>query len=228
VTGTQKTRWARIEIKRIASVGLDDTTSLLEADLSRLAALSHPHRQRQFIAGRALARRLICSLGDDQTVPMPIEVDAVGKPFLPRWPALHLSISHSGDWIACAVANVPIGLDIERINPTRSTGDLIEQVCSKEEQSLFESLSPDRRDRLFTELWTVKEAWLKRRGVSLDIGLMRDIRWKAAAATSGNCASWITSDSLAVTVLGPPAESFEDLPHELRSVTCTTRQVEEA
>ena len=190
--------------------------------------MSHPNRRRQFIAGRALAQRLIHSLGEDPAPPIPIEVDAAGKPFLPSWRALHLSISHSGDWVACAVASVPVGLDIEPINPRHSTEDLIEQVCSKEERILFESLSADGRDRLFAELWTVKEAWLKRRGASLDISLMRDVRWTAVAATSGNCASWITSDSLAVTVLGPPPGSFGDVPHELRSVPCTARQVEQA
>ena len=226
MTGQQQRHLACIRLERIDVAGLDDTSLLGESDRTLLAGMSHPNRRRQFVAGRALAQALICSLGHQATRPTPIETSAAGKPYLPLWPELHLSISHSGEWVACAIASVPIGLDIERIDARRSTGQLIEQVCSKEEQRSFQSLSCDRRDRLFAELWTLKEAWLKRQGVSLDISLMRAIRWKLVTAADGNCASWITSACLAVTVLGPPAASFLDVPVALRSVPCTIRQIE--
>ena len=35
-----------------------------------------------------------------------------GKPYLRLHPELFFNISHSGEWIACALGNVPVGIDI--------------------------------------------------------------------------------------------------------------------
>jgi 4'-phosphopantetheinyl transferase len=155
-------------------------------------------------------------------------VSASGKPYLADRPDLHVSISHSGDWVACAVAGVPVGVDIERIDRRRATSELIEEVCSDEEQRLIRRLPPTRRESFFTELWTLKEAWLKRHGAPLDVARMRAIKWSAVKAPQGNCASWITSAALAVSVSGPGVSSFSsETPELLSFAACTTRQVED-
>ncbi len=36
-----------------------------------------------------------------------------GKPYLRLHPELFFNISHSGEWIACVLGNVPVGIDIQ-------------------------------------------------------------------------------------------------------------------
>jgi 4'-phosphopantetheinyl transferase len=229
LTKQQPLQFARVWLARIETEGLDDTSLLSPVELARLASMSHAKRRRQFIAGRVLAKKLIAAMSGDGAERAVIDVSATGKPYLADRPDLHFSISHSGHWVACVVASVAVGLDIERIDSKRSTRELIEEVCSKEEQRLLATLPGDRRDQLFTEFWTLKEAWQKRQGRTLDVERMRAIKWRTAAPPEGNCVSWMTDDALAISVVGPSARSLLGHPASSLAVAhCTLRQVEDA
>src|SRR6266508_3965788 len=43
--------------------------------------------------------------------------DSRGRPFLPGAPRTHLSLAHAGEWAACAVGRLPVGVDVEREIP---------------------------------------------------------------------------------------------------------------
>lgn len=75
----------------------------------------------------------------------------------------HFSISHCKQAIAVAVADTPIGIDIETLrHPSKS---LIEKTMSEQEQKLIAAaVSPDA---MFTALWTQKEAVLKCKGTGI-------------------------------------------------------------
>ena len=75
----------------------------------------------------------------------------------------HFSISHCKQAIAVAVADTPIGIDIETLrHPSES---LIEKTMSAQEQKLIAAaVSPDA---MFTALWTKKEAVLKCKGTGI-------------------------------------------------------------
>ena len=75
----------------------------------------------------------------------------------------HFSISHCKQAIAVAVADTPIGIDIETLrHPSES---LIEKTMSEQEQKLIAAaVSPDA---MFTALWTKKEAVLKCKGTGI-------------------------------------------------------------
>ncbi len=38
-----------------------------------------------------------------------------GKPYLIKYPTFHYSLSHSGEWVACAVDTKSVGIDIQEI-----------------------------------------------------------------------------------------------------------------
>lgn len=44
-----------------------------------------------------------------------IEVDELGKPFFPDHPDTHFSLSHTAGAAAAALADTPVGVDIERV-----------------------------------------------------------------------------------------------------------------
>lgn len=83
-----------------------------------------------------------------------------GKPYLPHHPQVHFSISHCKEVVACAVADVPVGVDVERMRPFNES--LARYVLSDEElQQVMKLPAPDVA---FIRLWTVKESLLKLTG----------------------------------------------------------------
>lgn len=96
-----------------------------------------------------------------------------GQPYLSGCD-LHVSISHSDDWVACAVSRDPVGIDIERIRPVKV--NLFRHVCTKEEMEYLlagkeqfeENLcsDPEILERFF-EIWTAKEAYFKKCGTGI-------------------------------------------------------------
>jgi len=82
-----------------------------------------------------------------------------GKPFLKSYPDIHFSLSHCPRGVFCAVSDVPIGVDVEEIQYDR---DVATEVFSEEENNLIRNaVSPEIK---FTELWTMKESYLKLTG----------------------------------------------------------------
>lgn len=86
-----------------------------------------------------------------------------GKPFLQEEPNVFFSISHCKKGIACTLANVEVGIDIEEIRPFDI--NIARHVCSNEELSLLaESANPAR---LFCRIWTEKESYAKALGIGV-------------------------------------------------------------
>ena len=77
-----------------------------------------------------------------------------GKPFLSD-SNIFISLTHSKEYVGCAVSDKPVGIDIEQIKDVKD--GVIERVCSKDEISY---LAKSGKDEFFT-LWTLKEAYIK-------------------------------------------------------------------
>ena len=87
-----------------------------------------------------------------------------GKPYWENGP--YFSISHCKQGIAVAIDDQPIGIDIEGIR--HADADLIARTMNAIEKSGVESQkSREERDRMFTRLWTQKEAVVKAQGVGI-------------------------------------------------------------
>lgn len=80
-----------------------------------------------------------------------------GKPYFPHHPELHFSLSHSGNLALCALADTPIGADLELVRP-RKPG-LPRYVLSDRERAWYEGRGSCWED--FYILWTLKEARVK-------------------------------------------------------------------
>ena len=96
-----------------------------------------------------------------------------GKPLLvTQTCALDINLSHSGDWLACAVtAGTPVGVDIEYCGSERDVMKLARRFFREEEVVALQSGSTaSQRDR-FYDYWTLKEAAVKARGEALAPGL---------------------------------------------------------
>lgn len=88
--------------------------------------------------------------------PWTLEKSAEGKPYLtsPAFDVPQISLSHSGEWVACALSDQPVGVDVQVV---RAISD---QVLAR----FCPDADPDSDDRTKTRHWTRYEACLKRFG----------------------------------------------------------------
>jgi 4'-phosphopantetheinyl transferase len=91
----------------------------------------------------------------------------LGKPYLADHPGVQFNLSRSGEWIACAMAEEPVGGDVEVVRPI---SDLpAAQFMSGVEHERFLALDPDARVGDFYRLWTVKKSVLKALGTGFSV-----------------------------------------------------------
>ncbi|TGD71582.1 4'-phosphopantetheinyl transferase superfamily protein [Mangrovimicrobium sediminis] len=93
-----------------------------------------------------------------------------GKPVIanPAVP-LEFNLSDSGDWLAFAVsAGVPLGVDLEQKQRARDVLRLARRFYHPGEIAALEQAQPGAAcEALFYDLWTLKEAHVKCRGLAL-------------------------------------------------------------
>ena len=92
-----------------------------------------------------------------------------GKPYLPDWPELHFSLSHSGDRVMCAVSRSEVGCDVEEAGSDEADRRRIGYIarCLTERERALALADP----AAFYKIWTLKESFLKLTGKGLTIPL---------------------------------------------------------
>lgn len=96
--------------------------------------------------------------------------DGRGKPYLPRCPELHFSLSHSGTAAMCAVADRPVGCDIQVVAP-RSLRVAERYFSAAEQEHIFSRATETARLDMFYRIWTLKESFVKCLGLGLELPL---------------------------------------------------------
>lgn len=91
--------------------------------------------------------------------------DEYGKPYFADH-SLYFNISHSGDYVAMAVSEHPVGIDLQKIKEVRE--GMYRKAVLPREQILIRKES---RTRDFIRLWTLKESFTKAEGKGLRIPL---------------------------------------------------------
>ncbi|SHO47735.1 4'-phosphopantetheinyl transferase family protein [Anaerocolumna xylanovorans] len=91
-------------------------------------------------------------------------LDEYGKPHLLNNRDLYFNMSHTRNAVICGVADVPIGVDIERI--AEPCYDITEKCFHNDERALLGAQGNEQKE-LFFKLWTQKEAYTKCSGVGI-------------------------------------------------------------
>ncbi|MCC6981719.1 MAG: 4'-phosphopantetheinyl transferase superfamily protein [Bauldia sp.] len=137
--------------------------ALSPAEAERAARYRRSEDRSRFIIGRGLLRRL---LGDRLAVAprsLPIEAGPFGKPALAGGPGFN--VSHSGRWIAIAIGDREVGIDIEE----RIALDPLPLAALSPEEQARVRRAADPLDA-FLSIWVAKEAVLKADGRGLGGG----------------------------------------------------------
>jgi 4'-phosphopantetheinyl transferase len=148
------------------TLSTDAVAALVTAeDRQRVGVAMHPRRSAEYLAGRALLRRALALYTGKQAASFRLETSGDGKPSCVDGPAV--SVSHSGDFIVCALADVQaVGVDVETGTP-RQLGPVAERYFTPAE-ARWVAADPEPRFRM---LWVLKEAYLKCSGLGLAGGL---------------------------------------------------------
>ena len=91
-----------------------------------------------------------------------------GKPYLHGYPEIHFNISHSGAYAVCALAGIPVGIDIQIRQPVRGKR-LLERTMNALEQEVIQNAKDP--EMAFAFFWARKESYLKWSGE----GITRDL-----------------------------------------------------
>jgi len=147
-----------------------EARSLLSRDeRARCDQFRFERDQRDFAAAHALLRRALTLHGGLPTDYWGFETGAAGKPLLVGHPELDFSIAHTTGLVACALSMTGVvGVDVELVGHTRDADEIAERYFAESEIRTFRACADgfERRTR-FTELWTLKEAYLKALGSGL-------------------------------------------------------------
>ena len=95
---------------------------------------------------------------------MSFNVDVNGK-----WSCdcgVNLSLSHSGNLVAVAVCDTPVGIDVERLDASRFNERLARRILTDGELTLYNNVPHEERPQALVKAWTQKEAIFKRDGGS--------------------------------------------------------------
>ncbi len=85
-----------------------------------------------------------------------------GKPYMQHHP-VYFNVSHSGDYVALAISENNVGVDIEKLRHNKMR--VARRFFSEKEIKRLQV--SDNPDRDFTRLWSLKEAYLKYNGSGL-------------------------------------------------------------
>lgn len=103
--------------------------------------------------------------------PAETQEDEKGKPYFAapgQYTGLFFNISHTEGMAAAAVADQPVGIDIEYLK--RRSVSHAERILSADEAEVYKQLEdPASKNRFFLESWVRKESYLKRLGIGLEV-----------------------------------------------------------
>ncbi len=138
--------------------------SLLNADeLERAGRYLHERNKHRFTLSRAMLRCLLAKY--TSTRPMAIQFSTTGnkKPCI-AGSDLQFNVSHSGDVVLIAIANEPVGIDVELVDDGFDFSDVLPISFSRDEAALVDQFGRES----FYRYWTRKESLAKASGNGLD------------------------------------------------------------
>ena len=88
------------------------------------------------------------------------------KPYIDE--NIHFNISHSSNFIVVIIGNSNCGIDVEKINNRKLSKRLINTILSPKEKTEI------KNEEDLIRLWTIKEAYLKKKGTGIILSRLSD------------------------------------------------------
>jgi 4'-phosphopantetheinyl transferase len=147
-------------------------TTLLAADeITRASKFRFPEHKRRFIVARGILRQLLSNYLDIDPKSLKFAYSDRGKPQLIELnlaSSVQFNLSHSQEYALFGFTTPHlIGVDLEYLRPMPDALKIAQRFFSAQEFDLISNLAIEQRDKIFFQLWTAKEAYLKAIGIGL-------------------------------------------------------------
>lgn len=142
---------------------------LSEDRVIKLRELKYSKDKKRCILSEILLKYMLylyCGISLNQ---IQYKYNMYGKPFLKYYSDIYFSISHSGDWIMCAICDRPIGIDVE--GGVSEVMEIAKRFYTSEEYEYIEHQLQVNQYDSFYKIWTLKESYVKCVGKGLSIPL---------------------------------------------------------
>jgi 4'-phosphopantetheinyl transferase len=147
---------------------------LSEEELARAERFRFDRHRREFLTTRALARTALSHCHPLPPQAWRFKANAHGKPAVEPECGLRFNLSNSAGLVACLIARgAEVGVDVEACARAEEIAELAPRVFSAKEQTQLAELRGPERLRRALSLWTLKEAYIKARGLGLNLPLGR-------------------------------------------------------
>jgi len=132
--------------------------------------------RRLFLATRVLVREVLSRYISVNPAEWRFVSDPAGKPRIAQpvvSPTLHFNLANTSGLVVCGVtaAHEAIGVDAERSDRPVDYTALAARFFAPTEADDVRAQPPERRARRFFEYWTLKESYIKARGLGLRLPL---------------------------------------------------------
>lgn len=140
------------------------TDFVSEERKNRISRFLRDEDKIRSLAAEFLLRHMLSTIYGTDTAGIKFDADKYGKPYL-IGSELKFNISHSGDYVACAVGDSNIGIDVEKIGKAELPE--IYSVFAPSEIEMINALPQDLQADMFYRIWTLKESYVKKTGDGL-------------------------------------------------------------
>ncbi|MHA7962500.1 4'-phosphopantetheinyl transferase family protein [Paenibacillus sp. CAU 1782] len=134
----------------------------------RIKRFRHWQDQWRSLAGDVLVRYVLRERFGLPASKILFKKNPYNKPVL-AGEDVHFNVSHSGIWTVAAFHSMDIGIDIEQMG--MADMELARSMFASSEYEALCSQPPEKRNRLFYDIWTRKESYLKALGAGLSLPL---------------------------------------------------------
>jgi 4'-phosphopantetheinyl transferase len=152
---------------------------LTDEERTRQGAFRFAQHRREFLATRAIVRRVLSSYAAIAPEAWCFVRGPHGKPAVdpsfahsagPAADRLRFNLSNTVHLVVCLVSEArEVGVDVEPLARADQVLEVASTVFTPSERTELASLEPPLRDRRAVELWTLKEAYMKARGLGFSL-----------------------------------------------------------
>jgi len=148
---------------------------LSRQEKERLERFAFEHLKLEYLVTRALCRTVLSAYANVPPGCWRFRANGYGRPEIDAGdglPQLRFNLSNARSLVACVTTRtVDAGIDVEDTDRSGETVSIADRYFSPPELLALHALPADRQRLRFFELWTLKESYIKARGMGLSIPL---------------------------------------------------------
>lgn len=150
----------------VSDLNLSNSYRLLPESRQHKADKFRFEKDKRLSAGAYL---LLDELLKEENINEPVlKTGKYGKAYISNYENIYFNLSHSGKYVACAISDMDVGIDIEMNDPTIDLNIAKHYFFNREYENIMNSNDPANE---FFSYWVLKESYMKYTGLGFNLDL---------------------------------------------------------